>query len=313
MSQLLLFSWVRKQKYWAVRRPAPNPASARAARAAKRRRRRRRPTRSAPYASRPSKTSIHPSEKVRQRQQWGPVRRPPWRRRRSEKLEGVTGALRGAGGRHSVSSCWRRLFCWAWLFWAPCGTPPGPFWGDAAPPEPWFRGWGLLKQRTLGGGVLRRQQWAELTGPSKLLKQALRHCGVHGAAELTLHAAHQRRAGQFVVQRAGHGAEVAGVVPRREVELLLLLRRWRRTLRGPGRPAGPRGAGRRARDVLSHQHDLLLEELALAVLDAVELPLPLGQHLGVQRRLRRHVEDRSRRTSSQTLKYASLLGRLRCS
>lgn len=35
-----------------------------------------------------------------------------------------------------MSSCWRRLFCWAWLFWEPCG--PGPFWEDAVPPEPWF-------------------------------------------------------------------------------------------------------------------------------------------------------------------------------
>lgn len=50
----------------------------------------------------------------------------------------------GRGGSHSVSSCWRRLFCWAWLFCEPCG--PGPFWEAAAPMAPWFR-YGSLPTR----------------------------------------------------------------------------------------------------------------------------------------------------------------------
>lgn len=55
----------------------------------------------------------------------------------------------------------------------------------------------------------------ELTRPSKLLKQALLQRGADTAAELALHAAHQRLVvqgnsdGQFVVQRASSdGAEV---------------------------------------------------------------------------------------------------------
>ncbi|KAF3850193.1 hypothetical protein F7725_019912 [Dissostichus mawsoni] len=92
--------------------------------------------------------------------------------------------------------------------------------------------------------------------------------GVDGAAELALNATHQRgvaqrdSAGQLVVQRSpgGQGAE---------------------------------GTRRSNGQVLPHQQDFLLEHLPLTVLDAVELPLTLGQHLSVQGRLLRDTMEKS--------------------
>lgn len=96
----------------------------------------------------------------------------------------------------------------------------------------------------------------------------------------------------------GRGVPRHRVVPWWEVKLLLLLllllllRCCGGTFWGPDSSNGPHGPGRSTCHVLSHQHDFLLEKLALPVLDAVKLPLTLGQHLGIQWRLLRKTTSK---------------------
>lgn len=124
----------------------------------------------------------------------------------------------------------------------------------------------------------------------ELLKESLLNRSVHRCTKLPLYASyhalgvsHGQPGRQLGVQRCAHGAEVAGggrgasrdsVVTWRVAELLLL-----RLLRAFGYTLGCHGPGVHS---LPHHHDLLLQQLPLAVLEAVELPLPLSKHLSIE-------------------------------
>lgn len=125
----------------------------------------------------------------------------------------------------------------------------------------------------------------------KLLEEPLLNRSVDRCPKLPLHASYHalvvsywQPGRHFGVHRCPHGAEVAGggrgasrdsVVAWLVAKLLRLLL-W--LLRAFGETLGSRGPWVHS---LPHHHDLLLQQLPLAVLEAVELPLPLSKHLSV--------------------------------
>lgn len=134
------------------------------------------------------------------------------------------------------------------------------------------------------------------TRPPKLLEKPLLNRSVHRPPKLPLNASHNALVShappgrQLGVQRSSHGVKMArggrgvsrhGVVAWRKSELLLLW--WWLLLLGALRNS--LSLQRSCVHPLPHQHDLLLQKLPLAVLETIKLPLPLGHHLSVERRL----------------------------
>lgn len=128
----------------------------------------------------------------------------------------------------------------------------------------------------------------------KLLEESLLNRRVHWSHKLPLHASYHalvcygQSSRQLGIQWCPHGVEVAGrgrsvsrdivvawIIDKLLLRLRLLLRTFGDTL-GSHRPWG---------HSLPHHHDLLLQQLPLAVLEAVELPLPLSKHLSIEWRL----------------------------
>lgn len=133
------------------------------------------------------------------------------------------------------------------------------------------------------------------TRPPKLLEKPLLNRSVHRPPKLPLNASHNALIShappgrQLRVQRSSHGVKMArggrgvsrySVIAWRKAELLLL-----RRLLLLGAFRNSLSAQRSCVYPLPHQHDLLLQKLPLAVLETIKLPLPLGHHLSVERRL----------------------------
>lgn len=140
----------------------------------------------------------------------------------------------------------------------------------------------------------------------ELRKESLLNRTIHRCSKLPWYASyhslgisHRRPGIQPRVQRCAHGAEVTGrgravsrdrAVSWRIDKLLWLLRAFGDTLCSQG----PRV------NFLPHHDHLLLQQLPLAVVEAVELPLPLSEHLSVEWGLRGRTAGGSKYTNKQT-------------
>lgn len=132
----------------------------------------------------------------------------------------------------------------------------------------------------------------EPTCTPELLEESLLNRRVDWSAKLPLHASYHALVfygqpdRQLGVQRCPHGVEVAGrgrVASRDRVVAWIVAKLLLWLLRAFGDALGSHGPRVHS---LPHHHDFLLQQLPLAVLEAVELPLPLGEHLSIQWGLR---------------------------